>query len=160
MQTPEKANIIISACNYWTRSNIGSGNALWADDVKFIYNTKLKSVTLGGEMLENFDEDVFEYYLPYADKDKDLNELRNEIRTIDKELVKLFEKRMTLCRAVGETKLKSQAPVFDAVREEENIRNLTALIENVTDKMYFTGWYRSLMDISKEIQRSICKKQG
>lgn len=24
-------------------------------------------------MLENFDEDVFEYYLPYADKDKDLN---------------------------------------------------------------------------------------
>lgn len=73
MQTPEKANIIISACNYWTRSNIGSGNALWADDVKFIYNTKLKSVTLGGEMLENFDEDVFEYYLPYADKDKDLN---------------------------------------------------------------------------------------
>ena len=28
-------------------------------------------------------------------KDKDLNELRNEIRTIDKELVKLFEKRMT-----------------------------------------------------------------
>lgn len=93
-------------------------------------------------------------------KDKDLNELRNEIRTIDKELVKLFEKRMTLCRAVGETKLKSQAPVFDAVREEENIRNLTALIENVTDKMYFIGWYRSLMDISKEIQRSICKKQG
>ena len=93
-------------------------------------------------------------------KDKDLNELRNEIRTIDKELVKLFEKRMTLCRAVGETKLKSQAPVFDAVREEENIRNLTALIENVTDKMYFTGWYRSLMDISKGIQRSICKKQG
>ena len=93
-------------------------------------------------------------------KDKDLNELRNEIRTIDKELVKLFEKRMTLCRAVGETKLKSQAPVFDAVREEENIRNLTALIENVTDKMYFTGWYRSLMDISKEIQRSICKKTG
>lgn len=52
-------------------------------------------------------------------KDKDLNELRNEIRTIDKELVKLFEKRMTLCRAVGETKLKSQAPVFDAVREEK-----------------------------------------
>ena len=93
-------------------------------------------------------------------KDKDLNELRNEIRTIDKELVKLFEKRMTLCRAVGETKLKSQAPVFDAVREEENIRNLTALIENVTDKMYFTGWYRLLMDISKEIQKSICKKQG
>ena len=37
--------------------------------------------------------------------DKDLNELRNEIRTIDKELVKLFEKRMTLCRAVGETNL-------------------------------------------------------
>ena len=84
-------------------------------------------------------------------KDKDLNELRNEIRTIDKELVKLFEKRMTLCRAVGETKLKSQAPVFDAVREEENIRNLTALIENVTDKMYFTGWDRALVDIRKEI---------
>ena len=70
-------------------------------------------------------------------KDKDLNELRNEIRTIDKELVKLFEKRMTLCRAVGETKLKSQAPVFDAVREEENIRNLTALIENVRQNVFY-----------------------
>ena len=87
-------------------------------------------------------------------KDKDLNELRNEIRTIDKELVKLFEKRMTLCRAVGETKLKSQAPVFDAVREEENIRNLTALIENVTDKMYFTGWYRSLINYGRTLRDS------
>ena len=46
------------------------------------------------------------------------------------------------------------------IKEEEYIRNLSALIENVTDKMFFSGLYRSLMDISKEIQKSICKKQG
>lgn len=70
---PEKANIIISACNYWNRSEIVPGNSLWADDVKFIYNTKLKSVTLDGEELSGFDEDTFEYFLPYADKDKEIN---------------------------------------------------------------------------------------
>lgn len=69
---PEKMNVIISACNYWVRADLGAGNSLYADDVAFVYNTKLQSLTLGGETVKGFDEDVLEYQLPYADKDKEL----------------------------------------------------------------------------------------
>ncbi|WP_163319921.1 MBG domain-containing protein [Dysgonomonas sp. 520] len=71
-ETPEKMNIILSSANYWDRSVIKNGNTLWADDVHYVYNAKLKSLTLAGEALKGFNEDIFEYQLSYADRDKEL----------------------------------------------------------------------------------------
>lgn len=70
--TPEKMNVILSASNYYDRSQIGNGNKLWADNVRFIYNAKLKSITLDGKELPNFNEDVFEYVLPASEQQKEL----------------------------------------------------------------------------------------
>lgn len=61
---PEKVNIVISSANYYSRADIGDGNKLWADDVAFIYNSKLKSLAVGGAAVAGFDEDVFSYNLP------------------------------------------------------------------------------------------------
>ena len=71
-EAPEKLNVIISSSNYFDRSAIGDGNTLWADNVRLIYNAKLKQITLGGAVLPEFDEDVFEYVLPAAEGDKEL----------------------------------------------------------------------------------------
>lgn len=70
--TPEKLNVIISAANYYDRSQIGKDNKLWADDVRFIYNAKLKGISLNGEMIPGFDEDIFEYVLPEKEMEKEL----------------------------------------------------------------------------------------
>ncbi len=83
---------------------------------------------------------------------KELELLRNSIREIDKDLVVLFEKRMTLSKAIAQVKLKSELPIFDAGREEENIQNLIHLLENPKLKSLFVPWYRKLMDLSKDVQ--------
>lgn len=66
-ENPMKLNVIITSADYFNRPNIGAENQLWVDQVRFIYNTKLKSITIGGRMLDGFDEDTMEYVLPAAD---------------------------------------------------------------------------------------------
>lgn len=61
---PEKMNIIFSASDYFDRSALGTGNTLSVDDVQFIYNSRLKSLTVGGKEVPGFDNGVFEYQLP------------------------------------------------------------------------------------------------
>ena len=47
----------------------------------------------------------------------DLGEIRKEIDRIDRELSENFQKRMELCRQVGEYKLKNGMKVLDPARE-------------------------------------------
>lgn len=60
---PEKINVILSSCNYWDRSKIDASNILWADDIKFIYNSQLEKLCYDGEVLSNFQKDVYSYKL-------------------------------------------------------------------------------------------------
>ena len=69
-ENPMKLNVIISSADYFNRSNIGTENQLWADNVRFIYNSKLKSITIDGKALDGFDEDTLTYVLPQADASK------------------------------------------------------------------------------------------
>lgn len=69
-EKPAKLNVIISSADYFNRSNIGAENKLWTDEVRFIYNSKLKALTLDGKALDGFDEDMMEYVLPAADVNK------------------------------------------------------------------------------------------
>ncbi|MGL4293724.1 MAG: MBG domain-containing protein [Bacteroidales bacterium] len=39
------------------------GDQLWVDDMRFIYNTKLRSLAIGGEAVSEFDEDVYDYVI-------------------------------------------------------------------------------------------------
>ena len=87
--------------------------------------------------------------------ESELNDLRNNIREIDKDLVSLFEKRLTLSKAVAAYKLKAEKPIFDEAREEKNIRAVSELLQHVSEKQNFIGWYTLLMDISKDIQKKL-----
>ena len=86
--------------------------------------------------------------------ESELNDLRNNIREIDKDLVSLFEKRLTLSKAVA-YKLKAEKPIFDEAREEKNIREVSELLQHVSEKQNFIRWYTLLMDISKDIQKKL-----
>ena len=46
--TPTMMNAIISAGDYWTRANMKDGTTLYADDVKFVYYSTLKSLSYNG----------------------------------------------------------------------------------------------------------------
>ena len=60
-ETPSKMNVIISASDYWTRSNLKGNTQLDIDDVKFVYYSRLKSLKLNGVDIEGFSPDVYEY---------------------------------------------------------------------------------------------------
>ena len=53
---------------------------------------------------------------------RELAQIRQELDEIDREMVKLFERRMTLCREVARTKLAQGKPVLDASREAQVLK--------------------------------------
>lgn len=62
-EKPEKANVIISSADYFNRGNIGNGNTLSADNVEFVYNSKLESLTIDGVSLDGFNKNTYDYKL-------------------------------------------------------------------------------------------------
>lgn len=55
---------LLASCTTNKNAGKGKGNdQLWVDDLHFIYNTKLRSVTINGKPLADFDEDTYLYYV-------------------------------------------------------------------------------------------------
>lgn len=59
-ETPSKMNVVISASDYWTRSNLKGNTQLDIDDVKFVYYSRLASITLNGEAI-TLEEGKYDY---------------------------------------------------------------------------------------------------
>lgn len=58
---PEKMNVVISAADYWTRANLNKNTELLVDDVKFLYYSRLSSLTVNGTAVEGFASDKYSY---------------------------------------------------------------------------------------------------
>ena len=83
---------------------------------------------------------------------KDLNELRREIDGIDRELVKLFEKRMDISVQIGAYKASRGMPVLDAAREEEKLAAVRALASSEKNADYVEQLFRGIFTISRSAQ--------
>ncbi|MCQ2547875.1 MAG: chorismate mutase [Clostridia bacterium] len=81
----------------------------------------------------------------------DLNELRNRIDEIDDEILELFEKRMELCREIGEVKAKDSLPLENLKREREII---TSMREKADSDLadYVEELFEKIFHLSKEYQ--------
>lgn len=77
---------------------------------------------------------------------------RKIINEIDLEMAGLFQKRMKACEMVYEYKKEYGLPIFDKKREDEVIKNNSALIEDEVIRGYYIDYIKSLMDISKAYQ--------
>lgn len=82
-----------------------------------------------------------------------LNLLRKKIDDIDDELIALFLKRLDISKEIGELKKENNMKIYDSKREEEIIG---MSLKNIDDnqKKYVEKFLRTLMDISKEVQKS------
>lgn len=60
--TPEKINVILSSSDYFDRSQLGKDNKFWVDDVKFIYYSRLASISLNEEAV-TLKEGQYDYTL-------------------------------------------------------------------------------------------------
>ena len=67
----------------------------------------------------------------------DLLELRDQIDVIDKEIVRLYEERMDICKKVAEYKIENGKQVFDKEREKEKIKKVKSLTHNDFNSMEY-----------------------
>lgn len=79
---------------------------------------------------------------------RDLTTLRQEISSLDHEILDLLTRRMALSLEVAAYKASQWLPVFDPVREKE-------MISHYSDRVDFdiTGIYQAIMDESKRLQK-------
>lgn len=80
---------------------------------------------------------------------------RNEINSVDKEMAKLFEKRMKAVKSVCEFKMQNGVPVEDSGRENIVIENNEKYIENDEIRNYYVNFIKSTMAISKKYQHKL-----
>ena len=113
---------------------------------------------------ECFEETNGRGYVNYKKKDGknmlDLKSIRGEIDQIDEEIVRLFEKRMDLCRNVAEYKIATGKPVLDRQREQEKIETLTALTDNNFNAHGIEELFQQIMAMSRKLQYKLLVKNG
>ena len=81
-----------------------------------------------------------------------LEELRVELDEIDNQMVELYQKRMNVCREVGDYKVKAGRKVYDRQREQEKLADVESKVENDFDKNGVRELYTQLMSMSRKLQ--------
>lgn len=88
-----------------------------------------------------------------------LDEYRQNIDKIDRQMVSLFEQRMKNAFLIGEYKEKHNLPVLNAGREKEVIRKAAANLEDKNLAVYTEDFFENMMRISRKYQADN-KKSG
>ncbi|GAA3654161.1 chorismate mutase [Asaccharospora irregularis] len=82
-----------------------------------------------------------------------LEKLRSEIDDIDRELIKLFEKRIDIVLKIGDYKKNKNMEIFQEDREKQVLKNALSNLENTEYSEEIVRMLSCIMDISKDIQK-------
>lgn len=91
---------------------------------------------------------------------RDLQEIRREIDTIDKQVVSLYQKRMLLAEQVAEYKIANHKNVFDKEREKQKLQSLSAMVEDSFSKQGIAELFEQIMSISRKKQYQMLAEKG
>lgn len=83
-----------------------------------------------------------------------LDEVRVEIEEIDKEMIKLFERRMNCSKEVILYKLANNLPILDSAREALLIEKNSKLVSEDLRK-YYVEFLKGVIEVSKDYQKDI-----
>lgn len=87
----------------------------------------------------------------------EINQLRNKIDSLDKEIVRLLAERMGVSALVAEYKIKNSMPVLDKAREEALLEKIAALSGDMSE--YTVNIYLEILKQSKAYQEKLMEKQ-
>ena len=85
----------------------------------------------------------------------DMKKLREQIDAIDTKILKLYEERMDVVRAIGEYKMQNNLPFYDAAREDAKLEKV---FEDVSNKQYADGaaqLFITLMQAGREMEEEL-----
>ncbi len=90
----------------------------------------------------------------------DLNQIRQEIDTIDNQIVSLYKQRMEKAKQVAEYKISVGKPVLDKEREKQKIEALTKQADSQFNKHGIEELFSQIMAISRKLQYQILEQHG
>ena len=90
----------------------------------------------------------------------DLSQLRQQIDTIDRQIVELYEKRMDVSKQVAEYKIETGKKVFDKQREQEKIAGVKALTHNDFNNHGVEELFEQIMSMSRKLQYQLLAAHG
>lgn len=91
---------------------------------------------------------------------RELQEIRPDIDRVDRELVRLFEERMALCREVAEFKINSGKKVFDPQREAQKLVAAREMADSDFNKQCVEELFTQLMAMSRKMQYQMLSEHG
>ena len=89
----------------------------------------------------------------------DLTKLREEIDSIDDQIVRLFEERMAVSEKVARFKIETGKPVFDPEREKQKLSSLSRQATGEFNSRGVYELYRQIMSISRKRQYQLISEQ-
>ena len=89
----------------------------------------------------------------------ELENLREKIDAIDKEMIALFEKRMDVVADIAAYKIKNNLPVLNQNREDIVISKVKAIVKNKDYTDSAIDFIKDIMEISKKFQQDLISKQ-
>lgn len=89
----------------------------------------------------------------------ELENLRERIDTIDKELIALFEERMNVVNDIAEYKIKNNLPILNQNREDIVISKVKAIVKNKDYTDSATDFIKDIMEISKKFQQKLISEK-
>lgn len=89
---------------------------------------------------------------------RELAELRQELDGLDREIVALFERRMSVSREVARYKLSHDLPVLDQSREAQVIASRTAMLSDESLAASVRALYETIMALSRQEQEAFLKE--
>lgn len=90
----------------------------------------------------------------------DLSELRKEIDTIDQQIVRLYERRMDVCREVAQYKIENGKKVFDSQRESEKLDAVRSMVQKDAYKVGAQELFELMMSNSRKMQYQMLSDAG
>ncbi len=90
----------------------------------------------------------------------DLAKLREQIDTIDKQIVELYEQRMDVSKQVAQYKMETGKKVFDKEREEAKIRKVKSMTHNEFNSTGVEELFEQIMSMSRKLQYQMLTEKG
>ncbi|MFD1670535.1 chorismate mutase [Agrilactobacillus yilanensis] len=87
-----------------------------------------------------------------------LEKQRQQIDSIDQQLVALFEERLAVAEEIAQVKYQGHLGLTDRGREAVLLENLINNVANETYKPYIKDLYRDIFLVSKQLQANTIKK--
>ena len=111
--------------------------------------------------MENVNKDILDDLESFSttEKKKLLLEIRKKVDEIDKDILRLLEKRAFHSREIGNVKSSLDLPLYSSAREKEIFENLLKSLASSLPKKSLIRIYERILDESRAIQREeIAKK--